>query len=85
MTIYEVIEKWFWMLPPTAIFTWAFVRTGGSILVCALLHMSMNVTSEFIPITLEAKVFTVVVVIGLFIDLIFSTKEIESRSDAMHQ
>ena len=75
MTIYEVGEKWLWMLPPTALFTWAFVRTGGSILVCALLHMSMNVTSEFIPITFEAKVLTILVAIFLFIELKFRIKE----------
>ena len=71
MTLYEVGEKWLWMLPPTALFTWAFMRTGGSILVCALLHASMNATSEFIPITLEAKVLTGVVAIGLFAELQF--------------
>jgi CAAX protease family protein len=71
MSLYEVIEKWLWMLPPTAIFTWAFIRTGGSILVCALLHTSMNVTSYFIPITTEAKMFTIVVIILLFIELKF--------------
>ena len=75
MTIYAVGEKWLWMLPPTALLTWAFARTGGSILVCVLLHMSMNVTSEFIPITFEAKMFTIVVAIILFIELKFSMKE----------
>lgn len=69
MTIYDVAEKWLWMVAPTALLTWVFIRSGGSILACVLLHTSMNVTSEFIPITFEAKMLTIVVVVGLFIEI----------------
>ena len=69
MTINDVAVKWLWMIAPTALLTWAYIRSGGSILVCALLHTTMNVTSEFIPITLPAQLVTIVVAVGLFIEM----------------
>ncbi len=69
MTVNEVAVKWLWMFAPTALLTWAYIRSGGSILACVLLHTSMNVTSEFIPITLPAQLLTIVIAIGLFIEL----------------
>lgn len=69
MTVNEVVVKWLWMLAPTALLTWAFIRSGGSILACVLLHTTMNVTSEFIPITLPAQLLTIVIALGLFVEL----------------
>ncbi len=40
------------ILPVTILFTWFYNRTGGSLLVVALLHPAMNTATHFLPITL---------------------------------
>ncbi len=44
------------ILPVTILFTWFYNRTGGSLLVVALLHPAMNTATHFLPITLGGLV-----------------------------
>ena len=48
----DTLVEWVFVLPVTVVFTWIYNRTGGSLLVVALLHPAMNTTAHFLPLTL---------------------------------
>ena len=62
-----VFYEWGSLLPISILFTWLYVKTNGSILICALLHASMNTASAYIPITVGSDILGTVTVLAVVI------------------
>jgi len=56
-----IINRLFFNLLASIIFTWAYNRSRGSILAPALFHAAMNTSGTFLPVTLFAVALLVVV------------------------
>lgn len=41
-----IVVRIFWTIPPTVVFTWFFLKTGGNLLVAILLHAGINTFGE---------------------------------------
>jgi membrane protease YdiL (CAAX protease family) len=62
-----VFYEWGSLLPISILFTWLYVKTGGSILICALFHSSMNTASAYIPITMGSNILGAITVISIIV------------------
>ena len=59
-SVEDTIVAWIFIVFMTIIFTWIYNRTTRSLLATVLLHTSMNITSNFIPLTIGAILILVV-------------------------
>jgi len=68
----------------TVLLTWLYNRTGGSVLACALLHTTGNITFEFLPSTLASSLIDIAItVMVIFFDRMW--KRLNNEPDGIRK
>jgi membrane protease YdiL (CAAX protease family) len=80
----DTLVEWALIVLVTAIFTWFFNRTKGSILVTALIHPAMNTTSQFLTGSSGAVILLFVFILFVIV-LDRMWRRLPSDSPAIYQ